>query len=52
MEAPFPFDSILAFGFLSTLLLVGIALRAVIPAFQYFLLPSCLIGGILGLILM
>jgi len=51
MQSPFPFQSILLFGFLAILLLVGVALRAKIPFFQRFLFPSCLIGGLLGLIL-
>jgi len=51
MRAPFPFHSILLFGFLAILLLMGVVLRARIPFFQRFLFPSCLIGGVLGLIL-
>jgi len=51
MNTPFPFDSVLLFGFLAIMLLVGVLLRASIPFFQRFLFPSCLIGGVLGLIL-
>ena len=50
MEAPFPFESMLLFGFLSILLLVGIFIRAKIAPFQKLLIPSCLIGGFLGLL--
>ncbi len=39
----------LVFGFLSILLLVGVGLRATVGVFQRFLVPSCLIGGLLGL---
>jgi ESS family glutamate:Na+ symporter len=51
MQSPFPFESVLLFGFLSALLLVGIGLRAKISFFQRFLVPSCLLAGLLGLIL-
>lgn len=51
MQVPFNFEALLAFGFLSIMLLVGIALRAKISFFQKFLFPSCLIGGTLGLLL-
>ncbi|MGA6926264.1 MAG: hypothetical protein WBY88_11325 [Desulfosarcina sp.] len=52
MDTPFPFDGMLAFAFLSALLLLGIALRANIGCFQRYLVPGCLIGGLLGLGLM
>jgi ESS family glutamate:Na+ symporter len=51
MQSPFPFQSVLLFGFLSALLLIGIGLRAKIPFFQRFLVPGCLLAGLLGLIL-
>ncbi len=50
MASPFPFQSMLLFGFLAILLLAGVVLRARVPFFQRFLFPSCLIGGLLGLI--
>lgn len=52
MTAPFPFDAMLLFAFLSASLLAGIVLRARIGFLQKFLIPSCLIGGVLGLTLM
>jgi glutamate:Na+ symporter, ESS family len=52
MQSPFPFESMLVFGYLATMLLTGVLLRAKISFFQRFLMPSCLIGGILGLILL
>ena len=52
MDTPFPFEGMLAFAFLSALLVAGVALRARIGFFQRFLVPSCLIGGLLGLALM
>ena len=52
MNTPFPFDGMLVIAFLSLLLLAGVGLRATVPFFQRFLFPSCLIGGILGLIAM
>jgi len=51
MQIPFSFEPLLLFGFLSIMLLAGIVLRARFRFFQEFLFPSCLIGGILGLIL-
>jgi len=41
----------LVFGFLSIMLLIGIVLRAKAPFIQKFLFPSCLIGGVVGMIL-
>ncbi len=52
MHTPFPFHAMLAFAFLSLLLLAGILIRARIGFFQRFLFPSCLIGGVLGLALL
>ena len=52
MQAPFPFDSMIAFGSLATLLLTGVLLRAKVSFFQCYLIPACMIGGILGLILL
>ena len=48
----FPFEAMIAFGFLSLFLVIGVFLRANIKFFQHFLIPSALIGGIIGLILM
>ena len=52
MQTPFPFESMLVFGSLAIMLLVGVLARAKISFFQNFLIPSCLIGGITGLILL
>ncbi|MBW1848562.1 MAG: hypothetical protein JRG81_03600 [Deltaproteobacteria bacterium] len=51
MSIPFPFESFLLFSYLAIMLLIGIFLRAKVKFFQNFLIPSCLIGGLLGLIL-
>jgi ESS family glutamate:Na+ symporter len=51
MTSPFPFESMLVFGWLACMLLFGVLLRAKISFFQRFLFPGCLIGGITGLIL-
>ena len=51
MASPFPFESMLVFGWLASMLLMGVFLRARISVFQRFLFPGCLIGGIVGLIL-
>ena len=52
MELPFPFEPFLAFGLMSIVLLIGILLRAKVKIFQRFLIPSCLTGGLLGLIVL
>ena len=51
MTAPFSFESMLVFGWLASMLLIGVLLRAKVNFFQRFLFPGCLIGGIIGLIL-
>jgi len=51
MQSPFPFDGMILFGWMASMLLIGVVLRAKIPFFQKFLFPSCLIGGIMGLLL-
>jgi ESS family glutamate:Na+ symporter len=51
MKVPFSFDWMLLFGSLAIMLLTGVLLRAKISIFQRFLIPSCLIGGVLGLII-
>lgn len=52
MNTPFPFEGMLVFAFLSLLLVAGVGLRAWLGFFQRFLVPSCLIGGMLGLVVM
>ena len=51
MTSPFPFEPMLVFGWMASMLLIGVLLRAQISLFQRFLFPGCLIGGIIGLIL-
>ena len=51
MQSPFPFDGMILFGWMASMLLIGVVLRANIPFLQKFLFPSCLIGGIMGLVL-
>jgi ESS family glutamate:Na+ symporter len=48
---PVPFDSMLLFGSFAVMLICGVLLRANIAFFQKFLMPSCLIGGMIGFIL-
>jgi len=50
MNVPFDMSHFLAFGFIGICIFVGVLLRAKIPFFQRFLVPSCMIGGILGMI--
>jgi ESS family glutamate:Na+ symporter len=51
MDTPFPFEPVTAFGVMSVMLLLGMLLRSNIRIFQNFLLPSCFIGGAIGLLL-
>ncbi|MGD8993411.1 MAG: sodium/glutamate symporter [Desulfobacterales bacterium] len=51
MASPFPFESMIVFGWLACMLIAGVVLRAKISFLQRFLFPSCLIGGVIGLIL-
>ena len=51
MQSPFPFDGMILFGWMASMLLIGVILRAKIALLQKFLFPSCLIGGILGMLL-
>lgn len=52
MQIPFPFEGMLTFSGLAIMLLAGVLLRARVFIFQRYLIPSCLIGGILGLVLL
>jgi ESS family glutamate:Na+ symporter len=52
MKIPFPFEAMLVFAYLGVMLLVGVVLRAKIRLLQTFLFPSCLIGGVFGLIVL
>ena len=51
MSPPYPFDTMLVFVFLSAMLVCGVVLRARVRLVQTFLFPSCLVGGVLGLVL-
>ncbi len=52
MDTPFPFEAVLVFGIMGVMLLIGMLFRASVKFFQGFLIPSCFIGGVLGLILL
>ncbi len=45
-------DLFLSLGVLSGLMLLGVLLRALFPPFQKWFIPSCIVGGIIGFILM
>lgn len=51
MQEIFPFESILIISLLGVFLLLGVILRAKISFFQKYLIPSCLIGGFIAMIL-
>ena len=50
MSTPFDMNYFLAFGFIGVCIFIGVFLRAKIGLLQRFLVPSCLIGGICGMI--
>ncbi|WP_028313843.1 hypothetical protein [Desulfatibacillum aliphaticivorans] len=52
MNAPFEFNSMLVFAWLSFFLIMGLYLRARVAFIQKFLFPSCLVGGFAGLVAM
>jgi len=51
MQEIFPFDTMLIITSLAVFLLIGVILRSTIPFFQRYLIPSCLIGGFIVMIL-
>ncbi|MEF8848102.1 MAG: hypothetical protein V5A68_03110 [Candidatus Thermoplasmatota archaeon] len=51
MEPTFPFESFIVFAGLGIFLLVGMLFRSKIGFFQRYLIPSCLIGGFIAMIL-
>ncbi len=51
MNTPFPFEPLLLFGYMAVMLLIGMVLRSSVKFFQLYLIPSCFIGGTIGLIL-
>jgi ESS family glutamate:Na+ symporter len=52
MNAPFDMSYFLAFGFIGICIFAGVLLRAKIRFLQNFLVPACMIGGIIGMILL
>lgn len=52
MQPFFDMSTLIAVGFLSILLLFGVALRARIPFLQRYMVPACLIGGVTGFIIL
>lgn len=50
MTPPFSYDLVIAFGILGVFLLLGVALRAKIGFLQRLIAPSCLVGGVVGLV--
>lgn len=50
MQTPFPFEPFLTFGTMAVFLMTGVFLRAKVRFFQRYLMPSCLIAGVIGLI--
>ncbi|MBW2408665.1 MAG: hypothetical protein JRF72_02630 [Deltaproteobacteria bacterium] len=51
MNTPFEMSYFVAFGFIGICIYAGVFLRAKIKFLQRFLVPACMIGGIIGMIL-
>ncbi|MBU2551114.1 MAG: hypothetical protein KKB20_22070 [Proteobacteria bacterium] len=51
MNAPFEMGYFVAFGFIGLCIFAGVLLRAKIKPLQNFLIPACMIGGVIGMIL-
>ncbi len=52
MNTPVDMSYFLAFGFIGICIYTGVFLRAKIKLLQNFLVPACMIGGIIGMILL
>jgi len=52
MNTPFEMSYFLAFGFIGICIYLGVFLRAKIKLLQNFLVPACMIGGLIGMALM
>lgn len=52
MKPFFEMSVLISFGFLCLLLLVGVVLRAKVKFLQDYFVPACLIGGVLGFIVL
>ena len=50
MDTPFPFELLLAFAVMGSFLWLGSFLRAKVPLFRNYMVPSSLIGGVIGLV--
>ncbi len=51
MEALFPFEPLLVFSSLAISILIGVILRAKVGFFQKYLIPACIIGGAIVMVL-
>lgn len=49
-NAPVAFNGLMTFAWIAIFLLVGMLLRAIFPPFRKYLIPSCIIGGTVGLL--
>lgn len=50
MNTPFDMNYFLAFGYIGICIFIGVLLRAKVKVLQGYLVPACMIGGILGMI--
>lgn len=51
MEALFPFEPLLVFSSLAISIIIGVILRAEVGFFQKYLIPACIIGGAIVMVL-
>lgn len=47
--APYSFEALICLGWTGVFLLLGFMLRNLVPFFRKYLVPSCMLGGLLGL---
>ncbi len=52
MNPPFEMDYFLAFGYIGICIFIGVCVRALFKPLQHFLVPACMIGGLLGMAVM
>lgn len=49
-SAPYPFVFIVSIGWVAIFLLLGVVLRVTVPFCKKYLMPACMVGGIVGCI--
>ncbi len=47
-SAPYPFTLIVSLGWVALFLLIGVVLRSTVPFCRKYLMPACMVGGLVG----